>query len=43
MKNSFKHFIKHLECKLNINPKKTQINPKKFIKKNSKNIYISAI
>jgi len=32
MKNSFKHFIKHLECKLYINPKNHKNNPKEFIK-----------
>jgi len=26
MKNSFKHFIKHLECKLYINPKTHNYN-----------------
>jgi len=26
MKNSFKHFIKHLECKLYINPKNDNYN-----------------
>ena len=26
MKNSFKHFIKHLECKLYINPKTDNYN-----------------
>ena len=26
MKNSFKHFIKHLECKLYINPKNDDYN-----------------
>jgi len=26
MKNSFKHFIKHLECKLYINPKNENYN-----------------
>ena len=26
MKNSFKHFIKHMECKLYINPKNNNYN-----------------
>ena len=42
MKNSFKHFIKHLECKLYINPKNHKNNPKMFYSKkkhkNAKNI-----
>ena len=38
MKNSFKHFIKHLECKLYINPKNHKNNPKMFYpKKKHKN------
>ena len=37
MKNSFQHFIKHLECKLYINPKNKKNNPKMFcLKKNIK-------
>ena len=32
MKNSFEHFIKHLKCKLYINPKNHKNNPKEFIK-----------
>jgi len=38
MKNSFKHFIKHLKCKFYINPKNHKNNPKMFWPK--KNIKI---
>ena len=37
MKISFKHFIKHLMCKLYINPKNHKINPKCFTLKKHKN------
>jgi len=38
MKNSFKHFIKHLECKLYLNPKNHKNNAKMFYpKKKHKN------
>ena len=38
MKNSFKHFIKHLKCKFYINPKNHKNNPKMFCpKKKHKN------
>jgi len=37
MKYSFKHFIKHLKCKLYINPKNHKNNPKMFYPKKNKN------
>ena len=38
MKNSFKHFIKHLECKLYINPKTHNYNINMHTSKQLSNI-----